>query len=55
LRLIVYHNLHMWYKAVYISISDTGYYWKFFLCDINEIYDFVKKVVIYNGRAHKNI
>jgi hypothetical protein len=40
--------------VVYIGISDVGVLWKFFLGDINEIYDFLK-IAIYKGRAHKYI
>jgi hypothetical protein len=42
LRLIVYHNnLHLWYRVVYIGgMGGIGYYWKFYLGGINEIYDF---------------
>jgi hypothetical protein len=41
LRLIVYHhNLHMWYRVVYIDICDIGVLLEvFFLYDINKIYD----------------
>jgi hypothetical protein len=43
LRLIVYHhNLHLWYRVIYIG--GIGWYrgiiGSFYLCSINEIYDF---------------
>jgi hypothetical protein len=47
LRLIVYHhNLHMWYMVVCIGgMCGIGYYWKFYLDGISEIYDFFISIV----------
>jgi hypothetical protein len=47
LRLIVYHhNLHMWYMVVCIDgMCGIGYYWKFYLDGISEIYDFFISIV----------
>jgi hypothetical protein len=37
MRLIVcHHNLHLWYMVRYVG--GIGYYWKFYLGDINKIY-----------------
>jgi hypothetical protein len=49
--------LHIWYRVVYIGIGigDVGVFLEFFLGGINEIYDFLPKIAIYEGRAYKNI